>query len=152
MYFFVQLAEFTHSPNFHMRSDVIHESYQHLTDLMHKNGIRYWISGISDLYSSGWTEFSQYLRKPGQLVFANGEPRGIPIYGKSFPEFFNSIFPGIKLAYPVLSEEEPWDAFDANYLNAKSFRADVFDIQTGFYLEHFDQVMKTVLEMIDRNS
>ena len=147
----IQLAQFTHSPNFRTRSDVIHEAYHRLTDIMHQQGIQYWISGLSDLYSSGWAEFTQYLRKPGQMVFANGEPRGIPIYGTSFPEFFTSLFPDVKLAYPVLSEEENWEEFDNNFTAAKDIRADVYDIQIGYYRKNFQMDIQKVIDMIDRN-
>lgn len=149
---FIQLSQFSNQPNFNLQSEVIHGAYRQLLREMSEGGIQYWLSGLSDLYSPSGASFSQFLRRPWQTMYGDGEPRILPPYGMAYPEFFMALYPDVKLAYPVLTNDENWKFFNQNFQRALELNTQVFDIQTNYYRKEFRQNIQLLLQLIRETS
>ena len=148
---FIQLSQFSQARNFKMRFDVIHAAYQQLLAEIRRHKIPLWISGLSDLYSLEKIYFSQFLRRDRQTYWSDGEPRGQPIYGPAYPEFFTSLYQGIQMAYPVIGDDAALAPFDHHFSRARMLQAQVYDFQSGYYRDGYTAHVDEICNKIDEN-
>lgn len=143
---YVELDQFIYQRNFDTQNeDSLHIGYNKLFDVCKREGIKYWLEGICDAYKLPVGNFFQILVRDRSQLWDNHENRrGYP-YGKSCPELIMSLRPDAEVAYQVMTENTNTSVFNAKLETARSFHADIYDLQMSFYDEKYMPLLKTVL-------
>lgn len=142
---YIELDQFIYQRNFETQKNPLHTGYNKLFEVCEQKDIKYWLEGICDAYELPAGNFFQILVRDRAQLWDNHENRrGYP-YGKSCPELIMSLKPNAEVAYQVITENTNTSVFNAKLETARSFHADIYDLQMSFYDEKYMPLLKTVL-------
>lgn len=148
---YLEIDQFTYQRNFYNPERALALGYKKMVDELISRGIKFWLEGVSDVFRLPPGNFCQILiRDKAQLWGDNENRRGYP-YGRTFASFFMYLYPDSEVSYQILTEHKLFDKVRERFDAAKANNAAVYDIELGFYDEHYVENLKKVISILEEH-
>lgn len=146
---YVQLDQFSYQRTFFDKSAPLANGYKRLIEAVEKKGINYWLEGVNDIYHPKGMNFGQILVRNTPNLWDDFEQRrGYP-FGRSYPEFYTSIYPNDNYSYQIVTENKSLENTIENLNVAKSIKAKVYDLQMDYYGESYMELLTKTIELLN---
>lgn len=149
---YLEIDQFTYQRNFYHPGKPLALGYQKLVDKFIELGINFWLEGVSDIFRIPPGNFYQILIRDNSQLWEDGENRrGYP-YGRSFAEFFMSLYPDSEVSYQIFTENKLFDKIEERLHIARKINAAVYDIELGFYDSNYVPNLKNIIQILKEHA
>jgi hypothetical protein len=145
---YVQLDQICYQRTFYNPDLPFAVGYKKLIKSVESKGINYWLEGISDIYRPRGKDFGQILIRNTPNLWEDFEQRrGYP-FGRSYPEFYTSIYPNDNYSYQIITENKSLENVTENLAIAQKINAKVYDLQMDYFSEKYMDLLTDTIKLL----
>ena len=142
---FVELDQIAYQRNLYTSEGGFGPGYQKLIDLTHREGVKFWVEGVSDVFNLPEDCYFQVLpRNKVRLWETNENRRGYP-YGVPFTLFYRTLKPNAAISFQIVTEKMKAELIPKRLALANKLDAQIYDLELGFVDKTYkDRLAKTL--------
>ncbi len=146
---YIELDQIAYQRNLFTPDEGFGNGYQELINLTAKEGIKYWVEGVSDIYQLHSDCFFQVLPRDKVEFWETDENRrGYP-YGTAFTSFYRRLMPHVPVSFQIVTEKCKVNLIPKRFRIAKKIKAKVYDLEMGFVDKTYHERLKRTLKHLN---
>jgi hypothetical protein len=146
---YLEIDQFTYQRNFDVTGEPLAIGYRRMVEDFYLRGIKFWLEGVSDVFRLQPGNFYQILIRDRAQRWEDGENRrGYP-FGRSYAEFFMTIYPDAEVSHQIFTEHKRRDQVAPHFDVARSIGAAIYDMELGFFDDEYLPNLNAIAEIIN---
>jgi hypothetical protein len=147
---YVEIDQIAYQRNLYTNHSGFGVGYHNLIDEVKKIGIKFWLEGVSDIFTLPKDCFFQVLpRDRSQFWETNENRRGYP-YGTPLTLFYRTLMPNSPISYQIVTEKAKVNLIPKRMRLARKLNAQVYDLELGFVDKTYSTRLKRTLLHVRR--
>lgn len=145
---YLELDQIAYQRNLYTKEKGLGPGYQKLINRTKKEGVKFWLEGVSDIYRLPKDCYFQILPRGRSQLWETDENRcGYP-YGTAYTTFFRRLLPDIPASYQIVTEKAKVNLIGKRMKLAEKLNIQVYDLELGFIDKTYEQRLRKTLKKL----